>query len=112
MYIKCHGYDGWLTNYLNLRPKVIFESVVHENTNAILETNSMYLLFSMTDISGEEYNPYVAFIYTGKTHINRLDIAGSPNGWASLPTNGGTIQGLYPTNGAYNHVVIIKLYLL
>lgn len=110
VYIKGNRYDGWLTDYLNLRPKVIFESVVHENTNAILETNSMYLLFSMTDISGEEHNPYVAFIYTGKTHINRIDIVGSPNGWASLPTNGGTIQGLYPANGAYNHVVIIKLY--
>ena len=110
VYIKGNGYDGWLTNYLNLRPKVIFESVVHENTNATLETNSMYLLFSMTDISGEEYNPYVAFIYTGKTHINRIDIAGSPNGWASLPTHGGTTQGLYPVGGAYNHVVIIKLY--
>ena len=110
MYIKGNGYDGWLTDYLNLRPKVIFESVVHENTNAFLETNSMYLLFSMTDISGEQFNPYIAFIYTGRTHINRLDIAGGTGGWASLPTNGGTIQGLYPVNGAYNHVVIVKLY--
>ena len=110
VYIKGNGYDGWLTDYLNLRPKVVFEGIVHENTNAILETNSMYLFFSMTDISGEQYNPYVAFIYTGKTHINRLDIVGGTGGWASLPTNGGTIQGLYPVNGAYNHVVIVKLY--
>lgn len=110
VYIKGNGYDGWLTDYLNLRPKVVFEGIVHENTNAILETNSMYLLFSMTDISGEQHNPYVAFIYTGKTHINRLDIVGGTGGWALLPTNGGTIQGLYPVNGAYNHVVIVKLY--
>ena len=110
VFINAHGYNGWLTNYLNLRPKVIFEGVVHENTNAFLEINSMYLFFSMTDISGEQYNPYVAFIYTGKTHINRLDIVGGTGGWASLPTNGGTILGLYPVSGAYNHVVIIKLY--
>lgn len=84
---------------------------MHENTNVILETNSMYLFFSMTDINGEQYNPYVAFIYTGKNNINRVNIVGEGTpGWSALPTSGGTVQGLYPVGGSYNHVTIIKVY--
>lgn len=109
VYIKGNGYDGWLTTYLNLRPKIYFEGVIHENSNVTLETNSMYLFISTIDISNEWYHPYVALLYTGVKTVNRLDIAGETSAWSVLPTSG-MIQGLYPVSGAYNHVVIIKLY--
>ena len=109
VFIKAHGYDGWLTTYLDLRPKIYFEGVVHENSNVNLETNSMYLFISTLDISNEWYHPYVALLYTGVKTVNRLDIAGETSAWSALPTSG-MIQGLYPVSGAYNHVVIIKLY--
>lgn len=113
VYVKCNGYDGWLTaildNIKNETPKIVYSSVVSENTNVVLSANSMYILFSMMDINHVQYNQYITFLTTGNNSIQRNDILGGSNSpWSNLPTNG-LIQGLYPKSG-YIHTCIIKVY--